>query len=104
MKTIEDLSDIIDKVNKRFNSEGSNTMSGYNLKTTIHSNQFLIVQISKIGGAFFTYHTIYDTYAKALHEAQNLAFDHTGSKFIVVAVAAVAEARTNPIVTTSYKI
>jgi hypothetical protein len=71
-------------------------------KTQIHSNQFLVLEMNKTNGKFdmSSKPMIHITYSSALHEAQRLAGMFTDKKFIVVAVAAVAENKTVPVVTT----
>ena len=71
-------------------------------KTQIHSNQFMVLEMHKQTGKFSMSDKpkIHTSYGSALHEAQRLAGEFTNRKFIVVAVAAVAENKTVPVVTT----
>jgi hypothetical protein len=71
-------------------------------KTTIHSNQFLIIQLEKSTKDLYVVTGIYSTYSSALHKAQEMAGMFHDSKYIVVAVAAVAQAVDNPVVVTTY--
>ena len=80
-------------------------MDGFTMKITIHSNQFMIIGLDKFSHIFYVQnHIIYDTYASALHSAQDLARSNAKMKYIVVAVAAIAQAVENPVVTTTYKL
>ena len=77
------------------------------MKTQIHSNQFIVASVSKIGGVFSISEKplIHAEYATALHEAQRLASIHQSKKFIVLAVAAVADMRPVDVpVVTSYRL
>ena len=76
----------------------------YELKSTIHSNQFMVMVHDPDTKEFFMKEEIYDTYAKALHSAQKMAGVFTGLKYVVVAVAAVAQSSPNPIITTEYRL
>jgi len=73
-------------------------------KTVIHSNQFIVASLGKATGDFSISPRpyIHESYASALHEAQRLAGQLTGKKFVVLAVTAVAENRpvSVPVVTT----
>ena len=73
-------------------------------KTTIHSNQFMIVSLEKSTKYFYVVPGIYSTYASALHKAQEMAGMFHDSKYLVVAVAAVAQAVENPVVVTTYEL
>ena len=77
------------------------------MKTEIHSNQFLVLSMRKSDGCFSmsNFPQVHASYPEALHEAQRLAGLEKDKKFIVVAVAAVAEQRPVEVpVITSYKI
>lgn len=76
-----------------------------NMKTEIHSNQFMIISMAKGNPPMFSMSAnpkIHSSYPEALHEAQRLAGLTKDKKYIVVAVAAVAEMRPVdvPVVTT----
>lgn len=65
-------------------------------KTVVHANQFIILSMEKGGSHIFSMSKnpkIHSTYQEALHEAQRLASIEQSKKFVVVAVAAVAETR-----------
>lgn len=79
-------------------------MTEFNLKSTIHSNQFMIIAFDVDSVDYTVRKTIYGTYAEALHKAQTFAGTFKGIKYIVVAVAAVAQAVENPVVVTSYQL
>ena len=79
-------------------------MQGYELKSTIHSNQFMVIAMDKDSKEFVVKPTVYGTYAEALHSAQQCAGNFRYAKYLVVAVAAVAEAVENPVVVTKYKL
>lgn len=79
-------------------------MSDFTMKSAIHSNQFMVIALDMDSGDYSVRKTIYGTYAEALHKAQTFAGTFKGIKYIVVAVAAVAEAVSNPVVVTSYKL
>ena len=79
-------------------------MQGYELKTTIHSNQFMIIAMDMDSREFSAKPKVYSTYAEALHDAQKFAGTFKYIKYIVVAVAAVAEAVSNPVVVTKYRL
>jgi hypothetical protein len=77
-------------------------MPGYELKQTIHSNQFMIIGMNKESREFVVKPGVYTTYARALHMAQQYAMTYHQVKYIVVAVAAIAEAVDNPTIITKY--
>lgn len=77
---------------------------GYELKSTIHSNQFMIIAMNKDGGEMAVRPEIFVTYAEALHKSQTMASEYRFARYIVVAVAAVSQTVENPVVSTSYKI
>jgi len=79
-------------------------MQGYSLKSTVHSNQFMLLAMDKDSHEMVVKPGVYNTYAEALHAAQKLAGTFTYAKYIVVAVAAVTESINNPVVTTKYSI
>lgn len=64
------------------------------MKTEIHSNQFLIISIYKDTNEFSIseHPKIHESYGQALAEAERLADKLPDRKFVVVAVARVAEA------------
>ena len=79
-------------------------MLGYEYKTAIHSNQFMIIAMDTDSREFVAKPTVYSTYAEVLHSAQNLASKVKYVKYIVVAVAAIAESIDNPVIVTKYRL
>ena len=76
----------------------------YELKTTIHSNQFMVIAYNMDNRDAVVKPGIYSTYAEALHQAQYYAGMISGIKYLVVAVAAVAQKVDNPVVVTGYRL
>jgi hypothetical protein len=78
-------------------------------KSIIHSNQFTVLEVDKNTGRLSIVdndsRNVYGAYPEALHAAQELAAFNKGSKFIVVAIAAVCEMRPIQVpVVTYYKL
>ena len=71
-------------------------------KTVIHSNQFLVLELDRKSWNYSVVPGIHSSYSLALHEAQKRAGFYPDYKYIVVAVAAVAQSSYNPVVTTTY--
>jgi hypothetical protein len=71
-------------------------------KSAIHSNQFLVLELCRNSGNYIVIPEVFSSYSLALHEAQKRAGWYPDYKYIVVAVAAVAQSSYNPIVTTTY--
>ena len=93
------------RINESFKQlKRRNNMQGYEYKTTIHSNQFMIIRMHKDTKRFVVLDGIFGTYAGALHKAQDQAGADSYNKYIVVAVAAIAEGVENPAVVTQYKL
>lgn len=87
------------------NSFVKNLRKGVNMavtKITVHSNQFIVASVGMSNRDFSmaTYPKIHDTYSSALHEAQRLAGERSDRKYVVLAVAAVAQNISAPVVTT----
>jgi hypothetical protein len=71
-------------------------------KSAIHSNQFLVLELDRKSGNYSVIPEVFSSYATALHDAQKRAGYYPDYKYIVVAVAAVAQSSYNPVVTTTY--
>lgn len=70
----------------------------------IHSNQFMVIAMDKDSRDFKVKPTIYYSYQGALGDAQKFAQKTSHIKYIVVAVATVAETVENPVIVTKYKL
>jgi hypothetical protein len=76
------------------------------IRSSIHSNQFIIASVYYSGKtAHFSVSdnpVIHESYSEALKEAQRLASKFNGKKFVVLAIAAIAELApvSTPVITT----
>ena len=73
-------------------------------KSAIHSNQFLVLELCRKSGNYIVIPEVFSSYSLALHKAQEMAGMFHDSKYLVVAVAAVAQAVENPVVVTTYEL